>query len=408
MDFDPLSLFTPQASNEQDEVLEVVDVVDMTDDILISDDDSHLQPLHILDLPLLQLKPNGEALLTILCMLAPNQVYNFSNDNSITDEAETIDVKQAFEDKGLQEATIEEGLKWLKINCPRFDSKVKVACIPNLSEALRKQYEGEYNGYLTRIISNDLLWIEDEDIKARIYKETALRISENCGRTAQPEIVRKIAIANLDKYFSSESGPYIKLKEPSLTSDNLGLKTWGSSLILANRLVNNDKDYILGEVLELGSGTGLVGIVSSILGHNTTLTDLPEITPNLKVNVDLNNILHSQVHDLDWTDPSSFVQKMGNITYHTILISDPIYSSKHPYWVVNMINQFLSRDKSARVLIQLPLRPKFENERETLWKLFDENGYIEEEKEIEDGYDDFGEMKFCFKKYTRGETTDSK
>uniref|UniRef100_A0A2P2N1M1 Protein N-lysine methyltransferase METTL21A n=1 Tax=Rhizophora mucronata TaxID=61149 RepID=A0A2P2N1M1_RHIMU len=43
------------------------------------------------------------------------------------------------------------------------------------------------------------------------------------------------------------------------------------------------------EVLELGSGTGLVGIATAVtFGANVTVTDLPHVLPNLQFNVDAN------------------------------------------------------------------------------------------------------------------------
>lgn len=42
-------------------------------------------------------------------------------------------------------------------------------------------------------------------------------------------------------------------------------------------------------VLELGSGTGIVGIAAAaVLGADVTVTDLPHVLPNLKFNVDVN------------------------------------------------------------------------------------------------------------------------
>ena len=42
-------------------------------------------------------------------------------------------------------------------------------------------------------------------------------------------------------------------------------------------------------ILELGSGTGVVGIAASaVLGADVTVTDLPHVLPNLKFNVDAN------------------------------------------------------------------------------------------------------------------------
>ena len=83
-------------------------------------------------------------------------------------------------------------------------------------------------------------------------------------------------------------------------------------------------------------------MVSSLLGYPTVLTDLPEIVPNLQLNVDLNKLNNVTVLELDWTNPCHFLQTFPDAKYQTIVVSDPLYSSKHPYLVVDMINLFLT------------------------------------------------------------------
>ncbi|CUM50871.1 uncharacterized protein AC631_04757 [Debaryomyces fabryi] len=406
MDFDPLSLFTPSVSKE--DYIETNNTCDVNHNtysdnkILVDFEDNNFQPVHVLDLPLLQMKPPAEVLLTFLKLLSPEEVYNFTKPESVNDEDKEIDTRKTFENKEITEELLDAALEWLINFCPRFNNKLKLSYLPYLSASLKKNYESQYNAWLTRIISSELPWVTDPELKRIISKEASLRLAENCGRTAQPEIIRKIALPNLSKYLKGTE--YIKLKEPSLTNDNLGLKTWGSSLILANRLINKNKsgeEYLAGPVLELGSGTGLVGIVSSILGYETYLTDLIEIVPNLQDNVQLNDI-NANVDELNWCDPSSFTLKYGNDKkFNTIVLSDPIYSSKHPYWVVDMVEKFINcKNANSRVLIQIPLRPTFEDERSLLWELMNKN-FLEIEHEIESGFDDFGEMGFCFKKFIR-------
>lgn len=41
-------------------------------------------------------------------------------------------------------------------------------------------------------------------------------------------------------------------------------------------------------VVELGSGTGVTGVLAARFGAEVTLTDLPHVLPNLQINVDLN------------------------------------------------------------------------------------------------------------------------
>lgn len=89
----------------------------------------------------------------------------------------------------------------------------------------------------------------------------------------------------------------IELVEPTLTGDNVGHKTWLSAYLLARHLpvmieklhphphpsvqslIPNPSRPM--RILELGSGTGLVGITAAaLLPHaHVRLTDLPEVGP---------------------------------------------------------------------------------------------------------------------------------
>lgn len=395
MDFDPLLLFTApeQKSTDEDFQLNLSSSVDQSlQKDPVSDNESELDtsdltPLHVHDLPLLQLQPPGYVLQLFLLMLAPGTVRNFAPLTSGDDQKLP---EQIFKEKKVSDL-VQPSLIWIRPLSSRFQSEVDLSDISRLSESLKYNFPSEYNAYLTRLISSELQWLSEDEAE-QIKKLASLRLAENCGRTAQPEFVREIEIPQIEKH--------ILLKEPSLTADNLGLKTWGSSFVLGTRIANH-KTYLEGSVLELGAGTGLVGMVACVLGYETMLTDLDEILPNLKENIELNGIKNARADELDWSDPSGFIERNGNLQYDTVILSDPLYSSKHPVWIVNMMNQFLSTSKNARVLLQLPIRKSFEKERETLWKLIAENGYKAEEEHFENGYDDFGETTFCFKKLVR-------
>lgn len=63
-----------------------------------------------------------------------------------------------------------------------------------------------------------------------------------------------------------------------------------------------------GKILELGAGTGLLGLTATMLWNKTTvLTDLPDIVPNLDVNLKKNGFGHTSedkasAEILDWSD----------------------------------------------------------------------------------------------------------
>lgn len=205
----------------------------------------------------------------------------------------------------------------------------------------------------------------------------------------------------------------IQIHEPAMTEDNLGLKTWGSSYIFARKWhtlreelplpFDDNKDAAT--ILELGAGTGLVGIAAAaVLCANVILTDLPEIVPNLDRNVDLNSDIVKARHGsaraaiLDWTVPEEIVYKddddsvdTTSSSYPLIVAADPIYSKDHPKWLVRTIAYHLKRGSVARVIIMIPIRDAYAEERADLKDRLQELGMRICKEETEIGYDDWSE-----------------
>ncbi|KAG7386819.1 hypothetical protein PHYPSEUDO_015216 [Phytophthora pseudosyringae] len=71
---------------------------------------------------------------------------------------------------------------------------------------------------------------------------------------------------------------------------NLGIggKLWDSCLVLTRYLAARRELLVGKQVVELGSGLGLVGIFCSLLGARVTLTDMEEVIPLLEYNIRLN------------------------------------------------------------------------------------------------------------------------
>ncbi|KAK9320456.1 putative methyltransferase-domain-containing protein [Lipomyces orientalis] len=299
---------------------------------------------HALDLPSLRSMPSAQELLAVICTYARRQGKNFTSDE------EYIPAPEGFVD------------------------------------------------WATRIVGSGLEWIEDDDDRELIWESASKRIAERCGRTAASSMEHEFEVDGLDRS--------IILHEPSLTADSLGLKTWGSSLLLSNRFSALHGDLIPPSgrrVLELGSGTGLVGIVLSVLGYPVLMTDLREILPNLKANIEKNQdrfgeggySLDTNVEELNWLDMEASQAYRRSDQFETIVLSDPIYSSEHPQMLANVVNQFLEYDNPrAQVILELPLREKFVDVRTDLWRKLRDIRLSPTKQDQERGRDDFGEETY--------------
>lgn len=130
-----------------------------------------------------------------------------------------------------------------------------------------------------------------------------------------------------------------------LPSQGLSFQLWPAATILVTLLDNarsgstpfsdlfkrqGEGDSLPVRILELGSGTGVVGIAAAaILGANVTVTDLPHVLPNIQFNVDANSqVLEQQggavdVAALSWGE-SQHMEAVGR-DYDLILGSDVVY-----------------------------------------------------------------------------------
>ncbi|KAK0731428.1 putative methyltransferase-domain-containing protein [Lasiosphaeris hirsuta] len=233
----------------------------------------------------------------------------------------------------------------------------------------------EIISFLSCIIKSTLGWIDDDEKREQIWEEASKRLSERCGRTAMGEIIRK---------WPFESQEYeafnLAIREPSLTGDSLGLKTWGSSYVLAQllyvfssgplaHLFHTKK--VVGtrpeptEILELGSGTGLLGLAAAcVWGASVVLTDLPDIMPNLIHNAELNRSTVEgrggsiEAAALTWggREGESDPRFTSGNRYQLIIVADPLYDDNHPLLLTSAIDAQLSLDADARVLVMIPQR----------------------------------------------------
>jgi len=263
--------------------------------------------------------------------------------------------------------------------------------------------------YLTSIVSSRLQWIHDEEAKEAIYNQASARLSERSGRTAMGAMSRTFWIPTSAGSFD------LSLHEPALTGDDLGLKTWAASYLLAKRLhtfelIPSNVNCRL-RALELGSGTGLVGLAMAGLGADVLLTDLPSICPNLARNIQNNHQSIAQnkgsAHTaiLNWKRPAlcePFADGTdANTTFSIqekfplILAADSMYSPDHPRMLVDTIHEWLSGDSHAKVIVEFPYRDAYLLEiKEFRKRMMDIGLQIVYEGE-EEGYDDWSSSATC-------------
>ena len=196
-------------------------------------------------------------------------------------------------------ADLVEALKSLELKPPIWNHKRKRDDILVEQESLASQKKSEVTRYLASIIKSPLSWLPDDEEKEELWTLASKRMSERCGRTAMGEVIRSWPFDGGDGPSAYEPFEMV-IREPALTGDSLGFKTWGSSYVLAQELPRLQAtslfklfDESLGQpqprVLELGSGTGLLGIAAAALWKvSVSLTDLPNIVTNLKENAERN------------------------------------------------------------------------------------------------------------------------
>lgn len=240
--------------------------------------------------------------------------------------------------------------------------------------------------WLTHMLSSTLDWLP-EDEAADIHDAIATRLSQTCV-TSRSYTIREIVV---------DENTTFNLHEPGLTADNLGLKTWGSSLVLSKRL-KRQPELIRGmHLIELGAGTGLCGFTAASMGAKVHLTDLPEIVPNIEKNIEANKALFTEAVPtasvLDWTKPLS--EDLPE--FDAVLVSDPVYSEHAPMFLSKTVNDL----GCPKLLLQLPLRPKFESLRSSLYDMLQLQGFKRLCYEIEQGSDDFGPSDFAFSIWER-------
>ncbi|CAL1597875.1 unnamed protein product [Knipowitschia caucasica] len=101
---------------------------------------------------------------------------------------------------------------------------------------------------------------------------------------------------------------------------------WDAAVVLSMYLELGSVELKGKSVLELGAGTGLVGIVAALLGANVTITDrepaLDSLSTNVKTNLPADMLGSASVSELTWGED---LQRYPAGGFHLILGADIVY-----------------------------------------------------------------------------------
>lgn len=268
--------------------------------------------------------------------------------------------------------------------------------------------------WLMRLIESEMMWIEDTNMRRTAVDHAARILAGSTHALEDGDLVRDFTFpmeehGELPPAFAaggSKSSIQVSIRDASLPPSDahsiqgaveaaaaVGVQTYASSIIMCDLLVRCPSAWYKRfggdlptpfRVMELGAGTGIVGMVaahvlSSLEAQDAVvhLTDYHEdVMTNLRYNVEHrlclpNNCVHVECMPLDWRALHDIVcpQRASGTavactppppqSYSLLLVADPVYDPRHATWLVAAIMYLLAQpttDPDARAHILLPVR----------------------------------------------------
>lgn len=208
--------------------------------------------------------------------------------------------------------------------------------------------------------------LEVDDAEREVIVQDAASLLAICAGTAAAGTRSRVFAFTSD---APEDGSDIKVQLTDLPLDNqdyssVGAQTWGGACLLADLIVQSPSDFGLGaahgrplRVLELGSGTGLVGLtVGKLLQSKRTATELvltdyhPTVLENLRSNTAVNfpaegSPVAVSVHRLDWSSFSSspplHLSPSFDTPFDIIFGADIVYELEHATWIKSCVEALM-------------------------------------------------------------------
>lgn len=137
------------------------------------------------------------------------------------------------------------------------------------------------------------------------------------------------------------------------STEGTGTLIWSAGVRLSQHLVRNRAGELKGSrVLDLGAGTGIVGITAAALGAHVMLTDMRDVLPQAFENIQANAALieasggSATVQELDWNDPDDEVLDQD---YDWVFGSDVTYSEDALAPLAKLLRQMVLTNETATV-----------------------------------------------------------
>lgn len=130
----------------------------------------------------------------------------------------------------------------------------------------------------------------DEGLRPKGVANSSEEEKENDGTEFAPPVPDLVESESSHEVgYEPRHGPPILVKQ--IRERGLSFQLWPAATGLCWYLDNvyNGCDLQGARVVELGAGTGMVGVMAARLGAHVTLTDLPHVLPNLQSNLELNS-----------------------------------------------------------------------------------------------------------------------
>lgn len=250
---------------------------------------------------------------------------------------------------------------------------------------------------------------EETEVTSSVIGDAAALLALCAGPSSSGKLTRNFTFGPSP---AGESVQVILSDAPLDNSDyaTVGAQTWGGACVMADMILENPRQFGIPDkssldistsksftVLELGSGTGLVGLTISKLLESrniissVVLTDFhPSILTNLHTNMDANfpKAMSSYSTDLrilrlDWEsfatyDKSAVRSPLG--PFDLIVGADIVYEEKHAVWikccVEKLLNWIPGQGSTNGPLFHLviPLRQTHVNESNTIPQVFGQAG----------------------------------